>query len=72
MKIGQSHRVTASTAMNEGSSRSHSIVLLTVMQRDVNTQSSKSGKLYMVDLAGSEKVRKTGAQGASPTLLPRS
>jgi kinesin family protein 5 len=26
-------------------------------------QSSKTGKLYLIDLAGSEKISKTGAEG---------
>ena len=49
--------------MNLESSRSHSIFLVTVNQKDVNTGSQKSGMLYLVDLAGSEKVGKTGASG---------
>lgn len=49
--------------MNQESSRSHSIFIITVNQKDVVKQESKSGKLYLVDLAGSEKVKKTGAEG---------
>ncbi|RMD44444.1 hypothetical protein DV735_g693, partial [Chaetothyriales sp. CBS 134920] len=63
MHLGQRARVTASTNMNVESSRSHSIFLVTINQRDVNTGSQKSGLLYLVDLAGSEKVGKTGASG---------
>lgn len=49
--------------MNAESSRSHSIVLITITQKNLDTGAAKSGKLYLVDLAGSEKVGKTGASG---------
>ena len=44
--------------MNEHSSRSHSVFLIQVKQENMETQKKLLGKLYMVDLAGSEKVRK--------------
>lgn len=50
--------------MNEHSSRSHSVFLITVNQENQETKKQLSGKLYLVDLAGSEKVSKTGAQGS--------
>ncbi len=43
--------------MNFESSRSHSIFILTVSQKNLSDLSNKNGKLYLVDLAGSEKVR---------------
>ncbi|KAJ2958577.1 hypothetical protein NQZ79_g5845 [Umbelopsis isabellina] len=49
--------------MNAESSRSHSIVQITITQKNLDTGAAKSGKLYLVDLAGSEKVGKTGASG---------
>ncbi|VDM73425.1 unnamed protein product [Strongylus vulgaris] len=49
--------------MNEHSSRSHSVFLITVKQEHQATKKQLAGKLYLVDLAGSEKVSKTGAQG---------
>lgn len=42
--------------MNEHSSRSHSIFLISIKQENVETELKLSGKLYLVDLAGSEKV----------------
>ncbi|ORX62146.1 kinesin heavy chain [Hesseltinella vesiculosa] len=63
MKSGNNNRVVASTGMNAESSRSHSIVLVTITQKNLDTGAAKSGKLYLVDLAGSEKVGKTGASG---------
>lgn len=49
--------------MNAESSRSHSIFLITIYQKNTDTGAAKTGNLYLVDLAGSEKVGKTGATG---------
>lgn len=49
--------------MNAESSRSHSIFLISINQRNTETGAQKTGNLYLVDLAGSEKVGKTGASG---------
>lgn len=48
--------VCAPADMNEHSSRSHSIFLISIRQENVETELKLSGKLYLVDLAGSEKV----------------
>lgn len=63
LQIGQRSRVTAATNMNQESSRSHSVFVITISQKDTITGTQKSGVLYLVDLAGSEKVGKTGATG---------
>ena len=63
MRRGGSARATAATNMNQESSRSHSIFVITITQKNVETGSAKSGQLFLVDLAGSEKVGKTGASG---------
>jgi kinesin family protein 5 len=63
MKQGNNHRTVASTAMNETSSRSHSIFMMNISQNNLDDFSSKSGTLYLVDLAGSEKVAKTNVSG---------
>ncbi|CAG8567315.1 5047_t:CDS:10 [Diversispora eburnea] len=63
MKRGGSARIVAYTNMNAESSRSHSIFVITVNQKNLTDGSVKSGKLSLVDLAGSEKVGKTGASG---------
>lgn len=51
--------------MNEHSSRSHSVFLITVKQEHQATKKQLAGKLYLVDLAGSEKVRRF-ASGSQP------
>ncbi|ROK31094.1 Kinesin heavy chain isoform 5A [Anabarilius grahami] len=61
---GKANRHVAVTNMNEHSSRSHSIFLISIKQEHVETEQKLCGKLYLVDLAGSEKVSKTGAEGA--------
>ncbi|KAJ3276220.1 hypothetical protein HDV01_005668 [Terramyces sp. JEL0728] len=63
MRRGQSARVVANTNMNAESSRSHSIFVLQITQKNLQTGSVKTGRLSLVDLAGSEKVGKTGATG---------
>ncbi|TGZ78108.1 kinesin heavy chain [Ascodesmis nigricans] len=63
MRRGGSSRTVAATNMNAESSRSHSIFLVQINQKNVETGSMKTGSLYLVDLAGSEKVGKTGATG---------
>ena len=63
LERGGMTRAVAATNMNQESSRSHSIFVITVTQKNVETGSAKSGQLFLVDLAGSEKVGKTGASG---------
>ena len=63
MRVGDSNRAKTATNMNEHSSRSHSIFILTVEKTSTRDGSKTKGKLYLVDLAGSEKVGKTGASG---------
>ena len=63
LEMGSANRAQAATNMNEHSSRSHSIFILTINQTNKIEGYSKIGKLYLVDLAGSEKISKTGATG---------
>lgn len=49
-------QISAFSDMNEHSSRSHSVFLITVKQEHQATKKQLAGKLYLVDLAGSEKV----------------
>lgn len=63
LERGGAARATASTNMNQESSRSHSILIVRVAQKNLENGSQKNGRLFLVDLAGSEKVGKTGASG---------
>ncbi|KAK9155244.1 hypothetical protein Sjap_002724 [Stephania japonica] len=49
--------------MNMESSRSHCAYIFTVQQESVRDTRLKTGKLILLDLAGSEKIEKTGAEG---------
>ena len=60
---GAANRAVASTKMNALSSRSHSLFAVIIYQRNIITESSKTGKIYFVDLAGSEKMSKAGIEG---------
>eukprot|EP00795_Rhopilema_esculentum_P001813 gene1813-16303_t len=62
--LGHKNRFTASTNMNEYSSRSHAVLVINVIGKNKNTGAKTVGKLNLVDLAGSERVSKSGAEGA--------
>jgi kinesin family protein 5 len=51
--------------MNERSSRSHSVFLISLKMNDTVSKKTLTGNLYLVDLAGSEIVSKTGAEGTT-------
>ncbi|KAI4876490.1 hypothetical protein NFI96_010591, partial [Prochilodus magdalenae] len=58
------NRTTASTKLNQRSSRSHAILQIKVVKSQrVPPYRQLTGKLYLVDLAGSEDNRRTGNQG---------
>jgi len=63
LEEGSENRATYATRMNKESSRSHAVFIFRLIAEDKVTHSKKMSKLMMVDLAGSEKVRKTQAQG---------
>eukprot|EP00656_Telonema_subtile_P014310 TRINITY_DN17318_c0_g1_i2.p1 TRINITY_DN17318_c0_g1~~TRINITY_DN17318_c0_g1_i2.p1 ORF type:complete len:525 (+),score=114.12 TRINITY_DN17318_c0_g1_i2:254-1828(+) len=69
MAIGASNRITASTMMNDKSSRSHSIFTVAIEQdfssRTAGEHANEfiSAKFHLVDLAGSERNKRTGASG---------
>ncbi|XP_041044107.1 kinesin-like protein KIF3C [Carcharodon carcharias] len=66
MNVGNQTRSVASTNMNEYSSRSHAIFVVTVECSELGLDGEnhiRVGKLNLVDLAGSERQSKTGVQG---------
>ena len=67
LEKGTENRATSSTGMNEISSRSHAIFIITVEQmtsvKENDNYSTKISKLNLVDLAGSERTKVTGAKG---------
>ncbi|KAE8810010.1 Kinesin-4 [Hordeum vulgare] len=62
MLLGEKHRASGSTAMNNRSSRSHSILTVHVNGKDISGNVSCSC-LHLVDLAGSERVDRSEATG---------
>ena len=63
---GMRCRTVASTQMNADSSRSHSVFVITVRQKDdIDETKNIFAKVNLVDLAGSERVKSTGASGAT-------
>ncbi|XP_012681607.2 kinesin-like protein KIF3B [Clupea harengus] len=66
MNVGNQNRSVGSTNMNEHSSRSHAIFVITIECSETGLDEEchiRVGKLNLVDLAGSERQAKTGAQG---------
>merc|ERR1719446_1622452 len=60
---GDVNRATASTGLNDQSSRSHMIVTLTVRTRNLRSGDQYVGKLSLVDLARSERLAKSQTTG---------
>ncbi|KAM0982952.1 hypothetical protein ACFX2J_015678 [Malus domestica] len=63
MGIGFKNRAVSATALNERSSRSHSVVTVHVRGKDLKTGSALIGNLHLVDLAGSERVDRSEVTG---------
>lgn len=63
MKLGHRNRAVGSTALNERSSRSHSVLTVHVQGKEIISGSTLRGCLHLVDLAGSERVDKSEAIG---------
>lgn len=70
---GNKLRATASTNLNDRSSRSHTVISLEIMSKVFTDDDSSgsvlptpkycSGKINLIDLAGSENVKASGAEG---------
>ena len=65
MEQGNDLRTTASTNMNDTSSRSHAIFTITFVQAGYleGMPHETESKIHLVDLAGSERANATGASG---------
>uniref|UniRef100_A0A3B4XJX3 Kinesin-like protein n=1 Tax=Seriola lalandi dorsalis TaxID=1841481 RepID=A0A3B4XJX3_SERLL len=63
-ELGHMNRATACTNLNEHSSRSHALLIITVSGFNSATGNRTQGKLNLVDLAGSERIGKSGAEGS--------
>lgn len=67
MRMGDSSRTTASTKMNDTSSRSHAVftIMLKQIHHDYRTDETteRQARIRLVDLAGSERAKATEATG---------
>lgn len=59
LTIGEEQKRKAATAMNERSSRAHSLFIITLNQTCENTDVCKVSKLFLVDLGGCEQTKKS-------------
>ncbi len=66
-ETGRKNRATACTNMNERSSRSHAVLVVNVSGTSRGggggDERRVSGRLNLIDLAGSERVSRSGASG---------
>jgi hypothetical protein len=69
IELANRNRVTSATAMNDASSRSHSVLLVDVTTR-VGAKVLR-GKLHLVDLAGSVRLHRPHANHHHPTSLAK-
>ncbi|CAF3692831.1 unnamed protein product [Rotaria socialis] len=69
LKLGNQRRATAFTYMNSSSSRSHALLIIWIERRERSTSSlsreytSYLGRLNLIDLAGSEDISRSKAEG---------
>jgi len=65
LAMADTNRSSATTNMNEHSSRSHMMLTVTIISESKLTGQISRGKLNLVDLAGSERINKSGATGTA-------
>ncbi len=70
LRAAQARRQTGETKMNKNSSRSHCLFTLEVRSKELTAEGlvERRGKIHMVDLAGSECAKTTGADAGSARL----
>eukprot|EP01059_Diplonema_ambulator_P011714 TRINITY_DN2175_c0_g2_i1.p1 TRINITY_DN2175_c0_g2~~TRINITY_DN2175_c0_g2_i1.p1 ORF type:complete len:880 (+),score=295.06 TRINITY_DN2175_c0_g2_i1:340-2640(+) len=61
--VAHENRSSGKTSMNEHSSRSHMILYFVVRTENIATGNRCYGKLSLIDLAGSERLKKSHAEG---------
>ncbi len=63
LKLGQKNRKVVATAMNDQSSRSHLVLSVYVRGRNKLSNKETFSRLNLIDLAGSERVSRSGVTG---------
>ena len=64
LQMGWTNRVSASNGVNMDSSRSHAVLCVKLIATSKADGSTSATRLCVVDLAGAERQKKTGADGA--------
>ena len=59
LTVGEAQKRKAATAMNMRSSRAHSVFILTLKQKCIDTGKSINSKLFLADLGGCEQTKKS-------------
>eukprot|EP01065_Artemidia_motanka_P049471 TRINITY_DN8209_c0_g1_i1.p1 TRINITY_DN8209_c0_g1~~TRINITY_DN8209_c0_g1_i1.p1 ORF type:complete len:498 (+),score=102.68 TRINITY_DN8209_c0_g1_i1:61-1554(+) len=60
LSVGEKRRMVRETDMNEKSSRSHAVFIVSFCRRNLTEMSESAAQLYLCDLAGSECIDKSG------------
>eukprot|EP00903_Cladosiphon_okamuranus_P012052 g11316.t1 len=63
LAVADKNRASACTNLNDHSSRSHLILSVNVRGVNLHTGATSTGRLHLIDLAGSERISKSGAAG---------
>jgi kinesin family protein C1 len=67
IKLASKNRSVAKTNMNEKSSRSHSVFTMSIVGTNSESNQASHGVLNLIDLAGSERIQKSGVSGTRLT-----
>ena len=65
LALGESRKRYRATNMNERSSRAHTLLMLHVTRTNAHARTLTRSHLHVVDLAGSEQLKLSGAHGVS-------
>jgi kinesin family protein 5 len=63
LREGQARKHFAATAMNDRSSRAHTIIIFSLTQNNAKLGAAVKSQLFLVDLAGSERVKNSRVEG---------
>ena len=63
LREGQARKRFAATAMNERSSRAHTVLVISLEQTNLETSSMMTSKLFLADLAGCEQIKQSKVEG---------
>jgi len=66
LAVGERRKKYAETKMNEHSSRAHTVIIINISQsHPIDADKMLCSTLYMVDLAGSEQIKKSEVVGVN-------